>query len=82
MPLTQEQIDKLCRMVNHSWAENEKFMAMTRCTTCGHVGKCITSPIDMSATCKECYTKKRLYEMEAEEWKVKCERNLKDFAKL
>ena len=82
MPLTQEQIDKLCRMVDFSWSENEKFMATTRCTTCGKVEKCITSLIDLSATCKECYKKKRLKELEAHEWKAKCELNLKDFAKL
>lgn len=82
MPLTQEQIDKLCRMVDCSWAEREKFMVTTRCTTCGQVGKCITSPIDLSATCKECHKRKRLEELEKHEWKAKCERNLKDFAKL
>ena len=82
MPLTQEQIDKLCRMVDYSWAENEKFMVTTRCTTCGKVEKCITSVIDLTTTCKECYKKKRLKEMETEERKAKCERNLKDFAKL
>ena len=82
MPLTQEQIDKLCRMVDFSWAENEKFMVTTRCTTCGQVGKCIASPIDLSTTCKECYKKKRLEEMDTEERKAKCELNLKDFAKL
>lgn len=82
MPLTQEQIDELYRMIDYSWAEQEKFMARTRCTTCGQVGKCITSVIDLSATCKECYKKKRLEEFEKHEWKAKCERNLKDFAKL
>ena len=82
MPLTQEQIDKLCRMVDYSWAENEKFMATTRCTTCGQVGKCMASAIDLTTTCKECYKKERLNEMEVDERKAKCELNLKDFAKL
>lgn len=82
MPLTQEQIDKLCRMVDNTWAENRKFMATTRCTTCGQVRKCITSVIDLAATCKECYTRGRLNEMESEERKAKIQTNLKDFAKL
>lgn len=82
MPLTQEQIDKLCRMVDHSWAENEKLMAFTRCTTCGQARRCITSSIDLTSTCKECYKKKRLEEMETEERKAKIQTNLKDFAKL
>ena len=72
MPLTQKQIDNLCKMVDHSWAENEKFMATTRCTTCGQVRKCITSAADLSATCKECYKKKRLEELEVHERKAKC----------
>lgn len=82
MPLTQEQIDKLCKMVDHSWAENSKFMVTTKCTTCGKVTKCITSIADMTSTCKECYKEKRLEEMEAKERKAKCELNLKDFTKL
>lgn len=82
MPLTQEQIDKFCRMVDHSWTENEKFMATTRCTTCGRVGKCITSVADLTSTCKECYKKERLEEMETDERKTRCGTNLKDFAKL
>lgn len=82
MPLTQEQIDKVCSMVDNSWRENEKFMGTTECTTCGQVGKCITSVADLSATCKECCKKKMLKELEAHELKVKCERSLKDFAKL
>lgn len=82
MPLTQEQIEKFCRMVDHSWAENRKFMATTKCTTCGQVKKCITSVIDLTTICKECYTKERLKEMETEERKAKIQTNLKDFAKL
>lgn len=82
MPLTQEQIEKFCRMADNTWGENEKFMVMTRCTTCEQVRKCITSVIDLSTTCKECYKKKRLEEMEAEERKAKIQTNLKDFAKL
>lgn len=82
MPLTQEQIDKLYRMVDFSWAENEKFMVTIRCTTCGQVGKCIALVIDLSTTRKECYKKKRLKEMEEDERKAKIQTNLKDFAKL
>lgn len=82
MPLTQEQIDKLRRMVDFSWAENERFMAFTRCTTCGQARRCITSSVDLTSACKECYTKERLKKMEAEERKTKMQANLKDFAKL
>ena len=67
MPLTQEQIDKLCRMVDNTWAENENFMATTKCTTCGQVRKCITSVVDLVTTCKECYTKERLKKIEEDE---------------
>ena len=80
--MTQEQIDKLCKMVDHSWVENSKLLATTECTTCGKVGKCITSVADLTSTCKECYKEKRLKEMEADQRKAKCELNLKDFAKL
>ena len=82
MPLTQEQIDKVCSMADNLWHENEKFMATTRCSACGQVTKCITSIVDLASTCKECYKKGRLEEMEAEERKAKCELNLKDFAKV
>lgn len=82
MPLTQEQIDKVCRMVDSAWKFQRRFMATTKCTTCGQVRKCITSPIDLTSTCKECYTKERLNKIEADERKAKIQTNLKDFAKL
>lgn len=71
MPLTQEQIDELYRMVDYSWVENEKFMATTKCTTCGKATKCITSVADLTSTCKECYKEKRLKEIEEDERKAK-----------
>lgn len=80
MSLTQEQIDKVCRMVDSSWCENERFMAFTKCTTCGQGRKCIISTIDMTSTCKECYKKKRLEAMDTDG--AKCKLDLDDFAKL
>lgn len=80
--MTQEQIDKFCKMVDNAWAENRRLMVTTKCTTCGQVRRCITPVIDLSATCKECYTKERLKKIEEDERKAKIQTNLKDFAKL
>lgn len=80
--MTQEQIEKFCKMVETMWAENMKFMVTTKCSTCGQVRKCITSVIDLTTTCKECYTKEGLKKMDEDERKAKIQTNLKDFAKL
>lgn len=82
MPLTQAQIEKFCKTAEKMWAENRKFMVATKCTACGQVRKCITSVVDLSTTCKECYIKGRLKKMEEDERKAKIQTNLKDFVKL